>query len=354
MGVTNEQLETAVMNDTAAEDVAAAVYNAAMTNNDNDDAGEGSNLKSPSDLLPPLPPPDCLKAGDNDVPLLSSFKSNNKNKPTYYAVRVGYAVSPQDGAVGSTSQQHVSTIRSAIFLQWEDVQNFVEFTTSGSSSVGASAAAGVAGSERPSKVVPFHHNVEYKEFDTIERAERYLKRVIPAFNSSTTTGVGSGSTNNKKKSSSKGGGSSNSKSSNKTTAIKAGKTKIKTLSRSKVLPAFPPVKNFNPPTKKWESMYVASLKYKEENNGDINSIPCDEDDPNYKEYEDLAKWIKYQRVSEVLLSFFFCCFITYDICVMMYRNLYTSFVPLHNIYIHHIHRHPTDTTSRIPWVDVTP
>ena len=56
MGVTNEQLETAVMNDTA-EDVAAAVYNAAMTNNndDDDDGGEGSNLKSPSDLLPPLP-----------------------------------------------------------------------------------------------------------------------------------------------------------------------------------------------------------------------------------------------------------------------------------------------------------
>ena len=302
MGVTNEQLETAVMNDTA-EDVAAAVYNAAMTNNDNDDGGgEGGNLKSPSDLLPPLPPPDCLKEEGDDVPLLS-LKSSNSNKPTYYAVRVGYAMSPQDGAVG-TSQQHVSTIRSAIFLQWEDVQNFVEFTTAsqgGSSNVAAAGAGAGAGSERPSKVVPFHHNVEYKEFDTIERAERYLKRVIPAFNSSTTTGVGSGSTN-KKKSSSK-GGSSNSK--NKTTAIKAGKTKIKTLSRSKVLPAFPPVKNFNPPTKKWESMYAASVKFKEENNGDINSIPCDENDPNYKEYEDLAKWIKYQRVSKVLLSFSF-------------------------------------------------
>ena len=217
MGVTNEQLETAVMNDTAAEHVAAAVYNAAMTNNDDDDdGGGGSNLKSPSDLLPPLPPPDCLKEEGDDAPLLSSLKSN-KNKPsTYYAVRVGYAVSPQDGAVGSTSQQHVSTIRSAIFLQWEDVQNFVEFTTTsqgGSSSVAASAAAGVAGSERPSKVVPFHHNVEYKEFDTIERAERYLKRVIPAFNSSTTSGVGSGSTNKKKSSSNKGGSSTNSKSS---------------------------------------------------------------------------------------------------------------------------------------------
>ena len=295
MGVTNEQLESAVMNDTA-EDVAAAVYNAAMTNNDDDDGG--GNLKSP----PELPPLEPLKDDGEDAPLLS-LKSN---KPTYYAVRVGYAVSPQDGVaegdVNNTS--HVSTIRSAIFLQWEDVRNFVEFTTGSSVAASADAAAGV---ERPSKVVPFHHNVEYKEFDSIERAERYLKKVIPAFNSSTTTGVG---------------GSNKKKSSKGSKSKKAGKTKIKHLSRSKVLPAYPPIKNFNPPTKKWEKMYAASLKFKEENNGDINSIPSDENDPNYKEYEDLAKWIKYQRVRTSSVLLFLLLFHTCVTCVM-YRNLHS-------------------------------
>ena len=67
-------------------------------------------------------------------------------------------------------------------------------------------------------------------------------------------------------------------------------------------------------------MYAASLKFKEENNGDINSIPSDENDPNYKEYEDLAKWIKYQRVSTSPSSFSLL-FHTCDMCYVQELTL---------------------------------
>jgi len=238
---------------------------------------EGGQLKAPPEaILPQLP----ANNDDDDAPLMSlkSKSTTASNKPVYYAVRVGYAVSPSynnnEGGEGSEegttpTQTHVSTIRSAIFLQWEDVQNFVEFTTQSNNESTVN--------EDGVRITPFHHNVEYKTFHDIEKAERYLKKVIPSL--SNTTG--------KKK---------------KKSVKKAGKTKAKSNSWNKLHNSstnlyYPPPKNFNPPTKKWEALYAKALEYKELYDENLDSVPMEESDVNYAEHEELSKWIKYQRTS---------------------------------------------------------
>ena len=265
---------------------AAATANAAMGTTAEDTAQqEGGDIEAPTTEggQPKAPPEAALpqlpanKNDDDDAPLMSlKSKSTTSNKPVYYAVRVGYAVSPSynnnEGGEGSEestapTQTHVSTIRSAIFLQWEDVQNFVEFTTTNNSESTVN--------EDGVRITPFHHNVEYKTFHDIEKAERYLKKVIPSL-----------STGKKKKKSVK----------------KAGKTKAKSNSWNKVHNSstnlyYPPPKNFNPPTKKWEALYAKALEYKELYDENLDSVPMEESDVNYAEHEELSKWIKYQRTS---------------------------------------------------------
>ena len=277
---TNEEIEAAVMNEAMTadttetlEDAATAVYNAATQSDD----------LPPPPHPPPLPPvktaegeeeeeaaeeldADMATNNDDDDAPLMSLKSK---KPTYYAVRVGYAAPSGEDI---EFRGAVSTIRSAIFLQWEDVQNFVKFNSH-------SAAQQQVVNEEGVRITPFHHNVEYKEYDNIERAERYLKKVMPAFANGGGDLVGS-----KKKSSS-----------SKITAKKAGKTKGKRSAKGELV--YPPPKNFNPPTKKWELMFATALQYKETHEGSLY-IPTNEDDPNYNpEHEELIKWIKYQRSS---------------------------------------------------------
>jgi len=261
----------AIMGTTAEETTQEGADNEALTT-------EGAQLKAPPEAA--LPPLLANNNDDDDAPLMSlkSKSTTSSNKPVYYAVRVGYAVSPSynntEGGEGSeegttSTQPHVSTIRSAIFLQWEDVQNFVEFTTQSNNESTKVNEDGV-------RITPFHHNVEYKTFHDIEKAERYLKKVIPSLSSST-----------KKK---------------KKSVKKAGKTKAKSNSWNKLHNSstnlyYPPPKNFNPPTKKWEALYAKALEYKELYDENLDSVPMEESDVNYAEHEELSKWIKYQRTS---------------------------------------------------------
>ena len=267
---------------------------------------EGGQLKAPPEAA--LPPLLANNNDDDDAPLMSlkSKSTTTSNKPVYYAVRVGYAVSPSynEGGEGGSeegtapTQTHVSTIRSAIFLQWEDVQNFVEFTTTNNSSESATV------NEDGVRITPFHHNVEYKTFHDIEKAERYLKKVIPSLS------------NTKKK---------------KKSVKKAGKTKAKSnnswnkVHNSSTNLYYPPPKNFNPPTKKWEALYAKALEYKELYDENLDSVPMEESDVNYAEHEELSKWIKYQRTSyryyledpmggrHSMVCFFALCVCVYDV-----------------------------------------
>lgn len=56
-----------------------------------------------------------------------------------------------------------------------------------------------------------------------------------------------------------------------------------------------PSKSFNPITKKWQAMYEMALQYKA-THGNLD-VPSSSKDENYAQYEDLSKWIKYQRSS---------------------------------------------------------
>lgn len=253
--------------------------------------------------LPPLPPfPPLLQEtapielGGSKLPpestIITNANGGDSSKATYYAVRVGYAVCPscstskndggsdQGGSCVSNGRHIISAVRSAIFLQWEDVKNFVEFTTA---TKPPSAHLPSTGEETG---VPFLTDVEYKQFDDLQRAERYLKKVLPAFNSISSTSTTSAVSSSRDKSKSK------SASAKLKLAVKKAmthKTKIKSLLR------LTPTKSFNPPTKKWQSMYDTALQYKAVH-GNLD-VPADEKDDNYAQYEDLSKWIKYQRTS---------------------------------------------------------
>mmetsp|Transcript_33806 Transcript_33806/g.73100 ORF Transcript_33806/g.73100 Transcript_33806/m.73100 type:complete len:1083 (+) Transcript_33806:113-3361(+) len=257
--------------------------------------------------LPSLPPPKKLPPKKKAAPSSSSKKkaappASSKKKappppssvppkklppkePKYFAVRVGYAASPASNE--GSSPGHVSVIRSAIFLQWEDVKHFVEFTTSREGGGGVAVSAAKGG--KSNVQLPFHHNVEYKGFDELERAEQYLKKVIPAFNPNTITNPNASKKSRKKLKS----GKSSSK-----IPIKSGKMRIKSLARKAPMPEFPPPKNFKPPTKKWSSMFAIAQKYKaKRGNLDACDLILPPDAPGFEEHAELTKWIKYQRTS---------------------------------------------------------
>ncbi|KAL3760934.1 hypothetical protein ACHAWU_009613 [Discostella pseudostelligera] len=283
-----------------------------LSDNDNDD-GDGeedddetngligiTTTDMTMDLPPPqLPPLLPLDSSLKSPPEIDDSNNNNNNKPKYYAVRVGYAVAKtdeDDDSVGDNKP--VATIRSAIFLHWEDVKQFVEFATSSTqqsagvagksdedeanasskgsvaATAGGASAAAVGGAYGLS--VPFHHNVEYKVFDDISRAERYLNKASTAASSSSSSSVATATT--KKKSSSK------------SSKLKSSSTKMRSLMHLTM-----PSKSFNPITKKWQAMYEMALQYKA-THGNLD-VPSSSKDENYAQYEDLSKWIKYQRSS---------------------------------------------------------
>ena len=299
--------EDAGATDTTAGELAAGTPAAAAT---------ATTVTAPA-LPAPAPPPAPLlpPAGAPPAPILAPKKpapprgTVPDSGPSYYAVRVGYAVSPApqkgNGDVG------VSVLRSAIFLRWEDVRHFVEFPggsgtpllpTSpppageggeialtpglGPDESGGDGGAGAADEARAdgkrSVRLPFHHNVEYRRFEELERAERYLRRVMPdAVVPSARTSARARAAKRKKK------------------ALKAHraakKTKIKSLARRHpvaTMPNFPPPKNFNPPTKKWEAMFKLAQEYRK-TMGNLD-VPT-ENTP--EEHVELAKWIRYQRTS---------------------------------------------------------
>ena len=204
--------------------------------------------------VPPLPPID-ITDNDNDEGAKKPPAAAKKNAvvvgeqeqqatPKFYAVRVGYAVNSSDKAGGEGGS--VSTIRSAIFLKWEDVQPFVEFQEE---DVSPEAAEFLQ-----------LEKTQYKEFNDIESALCYLQGVdSPAAAAAAITG----------------------------------KTKIRSLKKPDIMPLVPPVKNFNPPTKKWEGMYNAALQYKS-THGNLDITSADTDTLTEDEKE-LLKWVKYQR-----------------------------------------------------------
>ena len=248
--------EEAAEAEVAVDDVEVPPLPPILPPNDNDNEDDGKIVAMASEGEEGIVQLATAEAKDED---------NNSEQPVFYAVRVGYAACPScsssktdDAAASPTSStpsgngcNHVSTIRSAIFLRWQDVQQFVEFQEATPPPAAAASANGVVN-------VPFHHNVEYKEFTDMERALKYLQQVTPP------------STNKQW-------------------------WKIRSLPRPKVsnMPIQPPVKNFNPPTKKWESMYQASLQFKA-THGHINILTAD---VSTEEEKELLKWVKHQRTS---------------------------------------------------------
>ncbi len=279
-----------------------------LSADDNDTAGEADDegnmellgaattTTAAMDLPPPLPPLPGMKPlpqkasddDDDDIPIAINY---SKNKTTYYAVRVGYAVCPScsnskkendnDGIGENTDPAVISTIRSAIFLRWEDVKHFVEFATSSSPPTQSQHSAGEAeasiinnnNNNMDSEGYPFHHNVEYKVFHDISLAERYLNN-----DSGATTAASS----------------SNSARIRVKKRSKASKHKLLLSMRNKMRMTVP-VKSFNPITKKWQSMYEMALQYKA-THGNLD-VPSSSKEDNVDQYEDLSKWIKYQRTS---------------------------------------------------------
>jgi hypothetical protein len=85
-------------------------------------------------------------------------------KRQFIAVRVGYASSHGGGGSAAAG---VTTVRNAIFLSWEDARHFVEFASSSP----AMEDGGLASAKRGAITVPYHSNVEWRAFDSLERAE---------------------------------------------------------------------------------------------------------------------------------------------------------------------------------------
>ena len=198
----------------------------------------------------------------------------------YYTVRVKFASVPTSRTssypdVGPTASVG-DIVRSAIFLSWDDAKSYVEHATNANDN---SATNG-------------ENVVEYRRFDDVEGAERYLRRSMPGYDPSAEASrrakIRKLRVMKKKK-----------KNGKKFDALKASKkiAKIKsTLIRgrfhgSTLYP--PPAKNFNAPTRKWLSMYEAALKYRT-THGDLDVTSGGEGDEQHAE---LAKWIKYQRNS---------------------------------------------------------
>ena len=255
-----EAAAVAVPGVSALDDVEVPPLPPILPNNDDDDAKIAAATAADDGEEGAVKPAAAAAAMGVEKPAANE-DGNNSEGQTFYAVRVGYAAcascsSQKDGDAASSSPSpplgnngcsHVSTIRSAIFLRWEDVQQFVEFQEESSPPPAASATGGVVN-------IPFHYNVEYKEFNDMDRALKYLQKVTPL--SSTTN-------------------------------------KIRSLHRNSVMP-IPPLKNFNPPTKKWESMYQSALEYKS-THGHLNLLSVSAASNDSDEEKELIKWVKYQR-----------------------------------------------------------
>ena len=248
----------------------------------------------------------------------SSPSSSPKKPPpegigNYIAVRIGRCVAASSSSAGmGGGDDNVITIKSAIFLDWDNAQQFLQAVEDANAFmppplpplVAAAAAAAAAVTNNPDEEAaqpPVANTtmVEYKRFTDITKAERYLRRAMPNYDPKAEKAAAL----KKKKALAK-----------KLSAIKAANTggkltfaKIQSLARKtnklggellrhqqqqqqhqQVVK-----KNFNPPTKKWLAMYNAALSYATAHNGDLSSVPSDE----HGEYADLYKWIKYQRQS---------------------------------------------------------
>jgi hypothetical protein len=105
---------------------------------------------------------------------LKPFLKPIQLKNQYIAVRVGYAsfshsTNQNKAAAAAAAPQHqVITIRNAIFFSWNDAKEFVEFETQEARDAKNDAAAGGEGG---AKTVPFYSNVEWKAFDSLDKAE---------------------------------------------------------------------------------------------------------------------------------------------------------------------------------------
>ncbi|KAL7499616.1 hypothetical protein ACHAWT_007540, partial [Skeletonema menzelii] len=115
------------------------------------------------------------------------------------------------------------------------------------------AAAASAAAAAAAVNIPFHHNVEYKEFTDMARALEYLQQGITPSSSKRWFDVRSPPRNNNNLA----------------------------------------VKTFNPPTKKWEAMYQAALNFKTTygHSNILSAVALTEEE------QELVKWVKYQRTS---------------------------------------------------------
>lgn len=106
---------------------------------------------------------------------LEPFLKPIQLKSQYIAVRVGYASFSHStnqnkaaAAAAAAPQHQVMTIRNAIFFSWDDAKEFVEFETQKARDAKNDAAVGGEGG---AKTVPFYSNVEWKAFDSLDKAE---------------------------------------------------------------------------------------------------------------------------------------------------------------------------------------
>lgn len=253
--------------------------------------------------------------GDKKMPAIttlpakspSSLTSPSPKKPpsegvgNYIAVRIGRCVAASSAGMGG-GDENVVTIKSAIFLDWDNAQQFLQLVEGANALVPpplpplvAAAATNNPDEEMVAPPAASTTMVEYKRFTDITKAERYLRRAMPNYDPKAEKAAAL----KKRKALAM-----------KLSAIKAANTggkltfsKIQSLARKTnklngVLlhhhqQQVVVKKNFNPPTKKWLAMYNAALSYATAHNGDLSSVPSDENG----EYADLYKWIKYQRQS---------------------------------------------------------
>ncbi|KAK1740254.1 hypothetical protein QTG54_009204 [Skeletonema marinoi] len=162
--------EEAAEPEVAVDDVEVPPLPPILPPNDNDDEDDGKivamapkerkGLSSLQLQRQPLPKMMIIQNSRYFMPFVSSSKTDDA------------AASSTSATPSGNGCNHVSTIRSAIFLRWEDVQQFVEFQEATPPPAAASAAASTNGVVN----VPFHHNVEYKEFTDMERALKYSNR----------------------------------------------------------------------------------------------------------------------------------------------------------------------------------
>jgi len=199
-------------------------------------------------------------------------------------------------APAESSSSIAAVIRSAIFLRWEDVEQFVEFQKfkhserdekrvladgGASKDSGAGASAGVVAAEkndgddgggndqgsRTKATVPINKNlaVEYRVFHSLERAEKYLRIAMDP------------NAKDKKRPAS---------------ALYHGKKKLKMKKKHKRSSKFrhPPPKpvNHRPPSEKWMSMYELAKQYKDKKGHIWISS-------NDAEHHKLYQWLTYQK-----------------------------------------------------------